>query len=196
MGGEATQAVLAAAQFVYSAGFFLSVSPAILQSIGQHCADNNKTFAMNLSAPFISMFMLAPLTATIPFVDIMFGNESEAKAFGEAMKYEDTSVKNVALELSKFAKVGKKPRTVVITQGIDPTIVVCEGKVTEYPVKQLAQEAIVDANGAGDAFVGGFMSVLVKGGSVDDAVKAGHYASSVIIQVSGTTLPSTPPGAF
>jgi adenosine kinase len=30
--------------------------------------------------------------------------------------------------------------------------------VTEYPVEALPKEKIVDTNGAGDAFVGGFMA--------------------------------------
>lgn len=50
---------------------------------------------------------------------------------------------------------------VVITQGDQPTIVAVEGKITEYPVKALTKEQLVDTNGAGDAFVGGNTSFLL-----------------------------------
>jgi adenosine kinase len=80
------------------------------------------------------------------------------------------------------------PRTCVITQGSDPTIVASNGTVTEYPVELIAEEDIVDTNGAGDAFVGGFLSQLVQGGTIEDAVEAGHWAARYIIQTSSTTL--------
>ena len=57
----------------------------------------------------------------------------------------------------------KRPRTVIITQGAHPTVVVHEGKIHEYPVLVIAPEKIVDTNGAGDSFVGGFLSQLVGG---------------------------------
>ena len=40
-------------------------------------------------------------------------------------------------------------------QGEDDVICVHGGQVIKYPVTKLAKEAIVDTNGAGDAFVGG-----------------------------------------
>lgn len=35
-----------------------------------------------------------------------------------------------------------------------------EVELTEYPVPKVPEELIVDTNGAGDAFVGGFLSQL------------------------------------
>ena len=52
----------------------------------------------------------------------------------------------------------------------------------------LPKDQLVDTNGAGDAFVGGFLAQLVLGKDVAKAVDAGHYAARHIIQVSGTTL--------
>ena len=57
------------------------------------------------------------------------------------------------------------PRYVIITQGKLPTVVVkCDPKKPEdlrseeYPVVLLDQDKVVDTNGAGDSFVGGFLS--------------------------------------
>ena len=78
---------------------------------------------------------------------------------------------------------------VVFTQGADPTLVIADGAVTSYPVDRLPKELLVDTNGAGDAFVGGFLSQLAQGKPVSECVRAGHYASRVIIQRSGCSFP-------
>ena len=46
-------AVVEAARVVYSAGFFIPVSPDSIIAVAKHCADNDKIYCMNLSAPFI-----------------------------------------------------------------------------------------------------------------------------------------------
>ena len=46
-------AVIEKAKLVYSAGFFITVSPESIMATGRHCAEHNKVYAMNLSAPFI-----------------------------------------------------------------------------------------------------------------------------------------------
>lgn len=40
-------------QVIYSAGFFITVSPESIMAAAKHCAENDKTYCMNLSAPFI-----------------------------------------------------------------------------------------------------------------------------------------------
>lgn len=44
----------------------------------------------------------------------------------------------------------------------------------------------------GDAFVGGFLSQLVQEKPIEDCVRAGCYASNVVIQRSGCTYPEKP----
>lgn len=61
------------AKFYYTGGFFLTVSPPSAMLIAEHAAKNNKVFAMNLSAPFISQFFTKPLDELLPYVDIVFG---------------------------------------------------------------------------------------------------------------------------
>ena len=47
-------ALVEAARVIYSAGFFITVSPESIMLVGKHCAEHSKTYCMNLSAPFIS----------------------------------------------------------------------------------------------------------------------------------------------
>lgn len=79
----------------------------------------------------------------------------------------------------------------VITQGKDPTVVAKDGAVTLYEVPAVPAEQIVDTNGAGDAFVGGFLAAFLKSQSIADCCKAGNFSASTIIRTSGTALPAT-----
>merc|ERR1711933_653383 len=149
-------------------------------------------YCLNLSAPFI--VQVPPFRAQ---VDKLFGNEDEARAYAEAVGWESTDVEFIATRLSLVPMKGDKPpRKVVITQGCEPTIVAIRGNVTKYPVIALPKEKLVDTNGAGDAFVGGFLAALVKGKDMEGCCKAGAYSASVIIQHSGCTYPVKPEYSF
>lgn len=183
------------AKLYYSAGFFLTVSPPTIMEVGKHAAATGKTFCMNLSAPFITEFFADPLMAAMPYVDILFGNESEAQAFGKKQGYKDTSVAGVAKEVAKFQKAnGSRGRLVVFTQGANPTIVVKDGKTQTFNVPPVKN--IVDVNGAGDAFVGGFLAAYAKDLELAKCIEAAHYAASVVLQVSGTVLKGKPTFKF
>ena len=178
------------ADFFYSAGYFLTVSVESYVIVGEHVAANNKVLCLNLSAPFIVDFFGDNLATALEYADFLFGNESEAEAYAKKHNL-GGDLKEVALKVAASPKKNtKRSRTVVFTQGSKSTIVACDGKVTEYAVDPLAKELLVDTNGAGDAFVGGFLAQLVQGKSIADAVAAGHWAARYIIQQSGTQLPT------
>jgi len=172
----------------YSAGFFLTVSPESLESVAKSFCGMNKTVAINLSAPFIIDFFTEQLKTVIPYADYIFCNETEAEAFGKKFEF-GTDLKEVALKLSAMEKINpNRKRAVVFTQGSKSTIVAQDGVVTEYAVELLPKEKLVDTNGAGDAFVGGFLAELARGKDIKEAVDAGHFAARYIIQQSGCTL--------
>ena len=54
-------ALVEAARVIYSAGFFITVSPESISLVAKHCAAANKIYCMNLSAPFISEVSFFPL---------------------------------------------------------------------------------------------------------------------------------------
>ncbi|XP_069123805.1 uncharacterized protein [Argopecten irradians] len=181
------------AQYYYIAGFPLTVCPAAILRIAKHSGEKGKTFTTNLSAPFLCQFFKDPMMQVMPYVDILFGNETEADTFAKEHNFETEDRKEIAKKIAALPKDNKtKPRMVIITQGADPIIVAKDGEVTEYPVIPIKSEDIVDTNGAGDAFVGGYLAQLVKGESVAKCVKCGNYAANVVIQQSGCTFPGKP----
>ncbi|KAG4996222.1 hypothetical protein JHK82_027036 [Glycine max] len=186
-------ALVEKAKYYYISGFFLTVSPDSIQLVAEHAAANNKIFMMNLSAPFICEFFKGALDKVLPYMDYVFGNETEARTFSKAQGWETDNVEEIALKISQLPKASEKhKRITVITQGADPVCVAEDGKVKLYPVILLPKEKLIDTNGAGDAFVGGFLSQLVKQKPIEECVRAGCYAANVIIQRPGCTYPEKP----
>ena len=50
-----------------------------------------------------------------------------------------------------------------------------------YDVPKLSDSQIVDTNGAGDAFAGGFVGALTAGKGVDEAIEAGHKMGQMCV---------------
>lgn len=181
------------ASFYYSAGFFLTVSPDTMMLVAEHAAANNKVYMMNLSAPFLIDFFGEPMAKVIEYADFVFANESEAEAYGKKAGWctDGSDLASVALKLSALPKKnGSRCRTVVFTQGSSSTLVAHNGVVTEYAVTPLAKDKLVDTNGAGDAFCGGFIALLMQGQPLKECVEAGHATARAIIQESGCKVPA------
>jgi pfkB family carbohydrate kinase len=147
-----------------------------------------QVFALNLSAPFIPQFFKVQLEQVFPYCDFVIGNESEAAAWASATGLLDKDdIPAIAKSIAALPKANpSRPRTVVITQGSNSTIVVSAtnpDKPSTFPVDRLTDEQIVDTNGAGDAFAGGFLGALVAGKSVDTAVLAGHIMGAMCVQL-------------
>ncbi|CCO37344.1 adenosine kinase [Rhizoctonia solani AG-1 IB] len=181
------------AEFYYVGGFFLTHGVESALEVAKKAATAGKTFALNLSAPFICQFFGVQLGQVLPYVDILFGNESEAAAWAAANGLaSDTPLQEIAKTLANLAKHNpSRQRTVVITSGPDATIVAKSGHGEEpktYAVTRLADNEIVDTNGAGDMFAGGFMGAIVAGKSIDEAVEVGHKLGAMCVKTIGPQL--------
>jgi adenosine kinase len=178
-------------QIFYSAGFFLTPpeGPDAMEKVASHAAENNKIYSINLSAPFICQFFKTQLARLMPYCDYIFGNETEAATYAENHGLSaDTPIEEIAKHISKLDKINKsRPRTVVFTQGAEQTVVAIGDEVQVFPVTKA--DKLVDTNGAGDAFVAGFLSQLLLGKDLVDCVNAGHWSAGVIIQHVGCTFP-------
>uniref|UniRef100_A0A7N9AUT5 Adenosine kinase n=1 Tax=Mastacembelus armatus TaxID=205130 RepID=A0A7N9AUT5_9TELE len=181
------------ANVYYIAGFFLTVSLESILKVAKHASDNNKLFCLNLSAAFICQVFKDNLMQVLPYVDVLFGNETEAAAFAKEQDFETKDLKEIAKKAQSLPKVNKKrKRIVVLTQGKEETVMALSDKIETFPVLPIDPKDIVDTNGAGDAFVGGFLSQLVQEKPPNQCVKAAHYAANVIIRQSGCTFPENP----
>jgi len=186
--------VVSGAKIIYSAGFFTTVSTEAIKLASEEAAKTGATYCMNLSAPFL--MQVPPFKAcfvnTLPLVDFLFGNETEARTWAETEGWDTTDVAFIATRLSLIPSAKGKHRYVVITQGADATLVAHRGLVTQYEITKLDKSKIVDTNGAGDAYVGGFLAGLAKGKDIKACHEAGAYSASIIIQQDGCVCPGKP----
>lgn len=180
-----------ATSLFYVGGYHLTVCPPAAMALAKHAAETNKVFMLSLSAGFIPQFFKEPLAELLPYCDYVFGNENEAKTWAESQGHEGISMEECAKVMAKTPKVNsKRPRVVIVTQGTDPTIVAIaeEGKdvqVKEYPVAVIDKNLIIDTNGAGDAFAGGFCAGVVDGDSLEACISKGHWLARLGLQELG-----------
>ena len=108
------------------------------------------------------------------YVDIVFANEEEAKAFTGKEPKEALGViaKKCSIAIVKVGAEGS-----YIRKGTE------EIKVSAIPV-----EKVVDTTGAGDYFASGFLYGLTCGYSLEKCAKIGSILSGNVIQTIGTTI--------
>ncbi|KAJ1887721.1 adenosine kinase [Kickxella alabastrina] len=185
-------AIVEKARYYYITGFFFTVSPDTIEAVAKHALENNKTFTMNISAPFVPTFYKGLVEKSLPYIDILFGNETEAASLSEAFGLGTTDIKAIAKKIADQPKEGSKPRLVVFTQGSEHTIVASSDsdEVRIYDVTPVAKEEIGDSNGAGDAFVAAFLAQHIQGQSLDACVEAGHWLGGEVVRQIGPNYPT------
>lgn len=185
---------------IYMSGFLIAVSPKSFHLLGENVAkcDNNnrRRFCLNLSAPYVSTVFGQEIDKIMKYVDILFGNDDEALAYATHKQWDTTNVEDIARKLVLDEKVRKSvKRLVIITRGGEPIIVAQQVDDTKVEIKQFACKPIpssemVDTNGAGDSFAGGFLSQFLQNAPLEHCIKVGDYAAREIIKLSGIAVPS------
>lgn len=110
------------------------------------------------------------------YVDIVFANEEEAKAFTGK---EPEEALDIIAKMCSIAIVKLGARGSIIRKGTE------EVRVQAVPVKK-----VVDTTGAGDYFAAGFLYGLTCGYSLEKCAKIGSILSGDVIQVIGAELPA------
>ena len=109
------------------------------------------------------------------YVDIVFANEEEAKAY-TGKEHPEEALTELAKEcIIAVVKMGDKGAYV---QRDDERV-----RVAAWPV-----EEVIDTTGAGDYFAAGFLYGLVSGRTLEECAKIASVLSGEVIQVIGTTL--------
>ncbi|KAH9808909.1 Ribokinase-like protein [Melampsora americana] len=193
------------AKFYYVGGFFLTHGIESTLELAEISVKENKVFTLNLSAPFIAQFFKDNVDKVMPYVDYLFGNESEAEAFAQAHNWDTTDLTVIATRIASLPKkLPSRPRVVIITQGAKSTIV-ASSSVSPFPstapiqkndsghyfivaVSPLSDDQIVDTNGAGDAFAGGVLGALGLNKPLDSCIEIGHKLGQMCVGQVGPQL--------
>ncbi|KAG2037599.1 Ribokinase-like protein [Suillus americanus] len=183
-----------AANVFYVEGFFLTHGASIVLELSKKASAASKTFVLNFSAPFIPQFFGTQLQSILPYCDIIIGNETEAEAYAAANGLPDTKdLAAIAKAVAISPKSNKsRPRVVIFTHGAESTILVSSAEPDSpkvFKVSPIDDKLIVDTNGAGDAFAGGFLGAYVAGKSLDECVEVGHKMGAMCVQLVGPQFP-------
>ncbi|KAK3732317.1 hypothetical protein RRG08_055901 [Elysia crispata] len=189
---EDTKAAVEASEFFYCSGYSLVGCFEAIERLAVHANESSdKVFALNMAATYVCQQYADHFKSILPFVDVLFGNQTEAYALSQACGLQAHTCEDIALQLCMWKRERKKrlSRVIVITQGAYPALLAVDNKVMSFPAPTIPEGEIVDANGAGDAFVGGFLSSLMKKQTYDAAVMAGHKAAGIVLRQRGCDLP-------
>ena len=188
-------------KLIYTELFMIRCKKDVCYKVAELGLRDETIYGFNLPSDFFLNKYKEDISKLCEYADIIFANKAEATYFAKALKLKinkDEDIEDIALNLCKnIPKINvNKKRIVVVTCGQNPAAC-CEydhkeKKVTflgTFEVRDVPQENIIDTNGAGDSFAGGFLSQLVKGKKLDECMKAGHWAASIIIQKRGCNIP-------
>jgi adenosine kinase len=172
-------------------GYFVIEKYEIIQQLYKQFNSLNKEVAFTLSATFMVENFYDRLLDVCNHSQIIFSNNEEAELFA---KIQSEDFELISKTIHKL--LTPKDRVLVITCGSKPTVVSKWDYtndqfdfVLKTSIKPVKSDDIVDTNGAGDAFVGGFLSHYIQGKSFESCSRAGNWAASVIIQNVGCTYP-------
>ena len=180
------------ARMLVITAFLLNDALEVVIAVGEHAVAEDKCFIFNLSAPYLSAVFTDEMRRVLKFSDVVLGNSEEALALARNFGMDSKNIREIIGEIADLPKENTgRSRVVIITQGSGNILVFENGDLREFPVPAIPLQDIVDTNGAGDGFVGGFLSKLVRGHNMDTCVNMGIKAAHMIMGVPGCTLPST-----
>lgn len=171
-------------------GYFLQEKFDICKELCMEFKKENKIIILTLSAVFMVQAHHDKIMEIAQDADMVIGNMEEFEAFvGGGQSKKDI--------LEKGHKIlSPKNRLFVATDGKNAAYVSSfnykkgqlEFLLQSFPTL-LKNEEIKDLNGAGDAFLGGFLSQYMKGKSLNYCCRTGNDASYVILQHIGCNFP-------
>ena len=134
---------------------------------------NNTITAFNLNNNRYVESYGDEIISLLPKIDIIVGSEKEALNLFK--------VNTIDEALAKYLEHAK---IVIITQGKEGAVIATKDERIHIP-SIVEQSKIVDLNGAGDAFIGGFLYGYTHGYSLKDAGHLGAKTSAQIISQTG-----------
>ncbi|XP_017040971.1 adenosine kinase [Drosophila ficusphila] len=190
---EDNECALERAAYIYFTGFFLAVCSSVVERVSKMCCESNRIAILNFSAVFVLQMQKDALAEILQYIDIIICNKEEAIAYGDVHDWKTKNVFEIGSRLQKLPKANVRPRLVMITDAVCPVLIFQENdRVLEYPVPKVTKGEVFDTNGCGDAFVGGFLAMLVQKMPLDYCIRTGIFASQQILNVVGVQIEKLP----
>jgi adenosine kinase len=172
-------------------GYMLPNKIDLCKKLTETFVKEKKFVILTLSAMFIVQYHIEKIMEIGHKADMIVGNIGEAEIFA-GLKGEPKDI----FEAIFKKLMPKENRILVITAGASGAYC-CRYDyrrnkldfILQYFANKIRNEDIMDLNGAGDSFLGGFLSEYVKGSPFYDCCRIGTEAASVILCEVGCTFP-------
>jgi adenosine kinase len=167
------------------------------------CLEAKKPLALNLASPFLVSAFSSRVIDAIHASTFVFGNHEEFLALATASKEPRMLAAAAAGDLASIVQwvrslsalpgaCEESGRTVVCTRGCEPTIHL-EGPrdapvIEHFDVTRIPVDEICDTNGAGDAFVAGYLAELIDGAPVAKRVQTAHAIAGRVVRHEGAVM--------
>ena len=172
-------------------GYFLQEKFDICKNLCMEFKKDKKFIILALSAVFMVQAHHDKIVEIANHADMVVGNIEELETFAGVKGVEKREIFEIVAK-----KLAEKERLFVVTDGSKGVL------ISKYDYKRnkvdfilqsfpslMKTEEITDLNGAGDAFLGGFLSQFMKGSTLYSCCRAGNDAAYVILQNIGCTFP-------
>lgn len=153
------------------------IPPIAIEAAAARAAAAGARMVLNLAPP-------AAVDLALMSVDVLMVNQHEAAAL--------TEVSDISAAARHLAAC--HDTTVVVTLGADGVIIADPAGETRLPA--IPPPRIVDTTGAGDAFAGAFAAALVRGPTIETAVRWGTAAGSLAVAAEGAQGAHATPAAI
>lgn len=191
----AVKAALGEACVLYVTSFVLSTPQraACAMRIAEIAEASSAIFALNLSSAGILPKVAEHVIALLPRCRFVFGNADELRALAklrESGVQTEGAEQSLAVQTQQLARGLAPGGIAVVTNGAGATLVAQQqGETTsEVAVPVVPLEDVVDTNGCGDAFVGGFLCKAAQGASLWHCIEEGHRCAGFILRRKGCSI--------
>lgn len=185
----AVASALQEASLLYATSFVLTTPAraACAMHMAGVAAARGVPFALNLSSAGMLPKVDRVLANLLPMCGYVFGNAEELRAFARLRSW-DTAASD--MECAKWLAAMLGPGgAAVITAGPESTLMARkDGEAQFFRVPIVPKDDIMDTNGCGDAFVGGFLAKAVQGLDLPQCIDEGHRCAGIILCRCGCSL--------
>ncbi|WNE99744.1 sugar kinase [Streptomyces luomodiensis] len=185
---DVDEAAVAAADVLHLTGITPALGPGPLAAVEHAIATARSSgtlvsFDVNYRATLWPRSEAAPvLTRLASLADLLFAGPAEAALLlgTDEPRHEPADVETGAALARKLARLG--PGTVVVKLGALGALALRHGETHRAPARPVT---VVDAVGAGDAFVAGYLSGVVGGAPVADCLSTGNLLGAAVCAAPG-----------
>ncbi len=134
---------------------------------------------LRLAAACVSPAKVGRQLNALTNLDFLFCSQAELTALTQLETLDEARLRQAGSDLSAKHRI-----TVLMTRGGEGLVLYNHGVITDYPA---LPAAVVDVNGAGDAFAAGTLHALMRGAEIEDAVGFGQATAGLTLETAGST---------